>query len=149
MKCTAILLVAALAVSIAIAGETKSLTAVVRGKPLEFTPELTARVVQKSLDLLSSCAYMDSDPKWGAPGNPQSMADAQKDSHLRLIFSTPRKVEVPAEKVSVAVGEIVISIPFAAGGIWVRTDRSITYFAKFNCETAQELQKLFDHAQTP
>jgi hypothetical protein len=147
MKGIVILLFTVLVMSNVMAVETTNITAVIKGKPLKFSPELRAEAVQKSVDLLSSCAYKDLHPKWGTPANPQSMADAQKDSHMRLVFSSPRKVEVPIEKVTVQVREMVISLPLNTAGIWVRTNDGVLYFAKFSHATAEELRTLLKKVQ--
>jgi hypothetical protein len=147
MKTIAILLFTMFAMSNVMAIETTNISAVIKGKSLNFSPELRAEAVQKSVDLLSSCAYMDSHPKWDTPANPKSMADAQKDSHMRLVFSSPRKVEVPIEKITVQVREMVISLPLNTAGIWVRTDDGVLYFAKFNHATVEELRTLLEKAQ--
>jgi len=146
MKSTAILVFTALAIGSVMAEDTTKVTAVVTNRPLEFSPELRAQIVQKSVDLLSSCMYMESKPKWGAPANPKSIEDVQKDSHLRLVFSTPRKVEVPIEKVTVQVREMVISLPLIIGGIWVRTDDGVMYFSKFSHASGEELRTLLKKA---
>jgi hypothetical protein len=147
MKIIAILLFAVLAMSNVMAIEAPNITAVIKGKPLKFSAEFRAEAIQKSVDLLSSCAFMDSHPKWGTPANPQSMADAQKDSHMRLIFSSPRKVEVPIEKITVQVREMVISLPLNSAGIWVRTDEGVLYFAKFSHSTVEKLRTLLKKVQ--
>jgi hypothetical protein len=131
------------------APDTTKITATINGKPVEFRSNTRAKLVQRSVALLASCAYMDTTPKWGAPAQPQTMADAQKHSHLRLVFATPMKVEVPIEKVSLQAREMVITLPVAAAGIWVRTSDGITYLAKFNCTIAGDLQELLDRAQKP
>ena len=112
-----------------------------------FSPEARAQVVQRSVDLLSSCGYTEPNPKWGAPGQPQSMANAEKESHLRLVFSNPHKVEVPDEKTTVQVREMVISLPLTTGGIWVRSVDGVAYFAMFSHSTAEALQALLKKAQ--
>jgi hypothetical protein len=149
MKNTAFSLILVLFVSACSHKTESSVTAAIKGKAVEFSPEVRAHVVQKSVDLLSSCIYTDAKPKWGTPGEPESMADAQKESHLRLVFSTPRKVEVPVEKVTVQVREMVITLPLMTGGIWVRTENGIIYFAKYDYTIEQELQKLLKEAQMP
>ena len=146
MKKTIIVLLAALTASAAIADDTTKVTAVVTNKPLEFSAELRAQVVEKSVALLASCQYMDSKPKWGAPAEPKSIEDVQKDSHIRLVFSRPRKVEVPVEKVTVQVREMVISLPLVVAGIWVRTDEGVVYFAKFGHEPYEDLRALLKKA---
>src|SRR5450759_840566 len=140
MKNTAFSLILVLFVSACSHKTESSVTAAIKGKAVEFSPEVRAQVVQKSVDLLSSCIYTDAKPKWGTPGEPESMADAQKESHLRLVFSSPSKVEVPVEKVTVQVREMVITLPLMTGGIWVRTENGIIYFAKYDYTIEQELQ---------
>jgi hypothetical protein len=147
MKLTAILLFVALVSVSALAEDTTKVTAVVTNRPLEFSPELRTQVVEKSVALLSSCGYMNAKPKWGAaPTEPKSIEDAQKDSHLRLVFSTPRKVKVPGEKITVHVREMVISLPLVIAGIWVRTDEGVVYFAMFGHEPYEELRALLKKA---
>ena len=149
MKTIAILLFTAFAMSSVLAEDTKNVTAVIKGKSVEFSPEVRAQVVQKSVDLLSSCIHMDPKPIWGAPGQPQTIADAQKESHLRLVYSSARIVEVPVEKVTVQVREMVITLPLNTGGIWVRTEDRVIYFAKFSHTTVEELQALLKGAEAP
>jgi hypothetical protein len=148
-KKIAILLFSAFAMSSVMAEDTTNVTAVIKGKSVEFSPEVRAQVVQKSVDLLSSCIHMNSKPKWGTGTQPQSIADAQKESHLRLVFSSARKVQVPAEKVTIQVREMVITLPLNTGGIWVRTENRVIYFAKFSHTTVEELQALLKGAEAP
>jgi len=146
MKKVIILFLVVLAVSIAMAKGTTNVTAVVKGKPLEFSPAVRDQVIQKSVALLSSCAYVDPRPDWGAPGQPQSIADAQKNSHLRFVFSNPCQVEVPIEKLTVQVREMVVSLPLVTAWIWVRTDEGVRYFAKFSHAVVEGLQPLLQKA---
>jgi hypothetical protein len=92
---------------------------------------------------------MEAKPKWGAPAEPQSIADALKQSHLHLVFSSAHKVEIPTEKVALQVREIVISLPLTVAGIWVRTDDGVQYFAMFDHTACEELQKQLDKAEKP
>ncbi len=77
------------------------------------------------------------------------MADAQKGSHLDMKFSTPVEVEVPAKKVRIQVHEMLISLPLLTGGIWVRTDDRVMYFAMFDRTASEAVQKMLDKAQKP
>jgi len=49
--------------------------------------------------------------------------------------------------VPVQVREMVISLPLVVGGIWVRTDDGVLYFAKFSHSTVEELRTLLKKAQ--
>lgn len=150
MKMIAIILFTVLTTVFVAAADTTNVTAIVKGKRLDFSSDRRAEVVQKSVDLLASCAYMDAKPKWGAATTePQSISDAQKQSHLHLVFANPARVDVPIEKVTLKVREMVISLPLATAGIWVRTDDGVMYFAKFNHTVSENLQKLLDEAQKP
>ena len=133
------------------AAERTNITAIIKGKQVEFRSDIHAKAVQKSLELLASCGYMSAKPKWGAgPTEPKSIAEVEKQSHLHLVFSSPVKMMVPVEKVTLQAGEIVISLPLATAGIWVRTGDGVSYFAMFSNQVAvEELQKLLDEAQKP
>ena len=151
MKKIAIIFLAVLTAGSVTAAGTTNITAVIKGKQVEFRSDTRARAIQASLNLLASCAYMNAKPKWGAsPTEPQSVAEVQKQSHLRLVFSSQVKVEVPTERVTLQTRDIVISLPLATAGIWVRTDHGVSYFAMFGDHVSyEELQKLLDQAQKP
>ena len=149
MKKIAITLLTVLTTVFVTAAETTNVTAMIKGKRVEFSSDDRALLVQKSFDLLASCGYMDAKPKWGAPSQPQSIADAQKQSHLHLVFSSAHKVKIPTEKVTLQVREIVISLPLNTAGIWVRTDDGVQYFAMFDHTVCEELQKQLDKARKP
>lgn len=149
MKKIAITLLTVLTTVFVTAAETTNVTAMIKGKRVEFSSDDRALLVQKSFDLLASCGYMDAKPKWGAPSQPQSIADAQMQSHLHLVFSSAHKVKIPTEKVSLQVREIVISLPLNTAGIWVRTDDGVQYFAMFDHTVCGELQKQLDKARKP
>jgi hypothetical protein len=112
-----------------------------------FAPEARTKLVEKSVALLSSCAYADLKPKWGAPGEPQSITDIEKQSHLDFVFATPRTVEVPIIRITVKVNEMVIQMPLITGGIWVRTDDGIIYLSKYKYPILQEIDDLLLEAQ--
>src|ERR1039458_1580703 len=90
--------------------EKPQVSAVINGKQMELVPEVRARLVEKSVALLSSCVFSDLHPQ-------ENLAGALKQSHLRFTFSPPRKVEVPVEKITVGVSEMVITLPLSSGGI--------------------------------
>lgn len=98
---------------------------------------------------MESCGYREAKPNWGAPGEPQTIADAEKRSHLHLVFSSAHEVEIPTEKVSLQVREMVISLPLTTAGIWVRTDDGVQYFAMFDHTACENLQKQLDRAEKP
>ncbi len=137
--------------TLSVTAATTNITGIIKGKQVEFSPDIRAKAVQMSVELLASCAYMNAKPKWGAaPTEPQSIAVVEKQSHLHLVFSSPVKVEVPIEKVTLQTREIVISLPLATAGIWVRTDDGVSYFAMFsNHVVFEQLQKLLDETQKP
>jgi hypothetical protein len=147
MEKLALIFLMIFATRLAVAADTTNVTAVIKGKGVAFSSDIRAQIVQRSIDLLASCAHVDAKPKWGAPAKPQSIEDAQKQSHLRLVFSSPVKVEVPIEKVTVQVREMVISLPLATAGIWVRTKDGVMYLAMFDAAARDGLQKLLDDAQ--
>jgi hypothetical protein len=148
MRKIAIIVLTVLMAGFAVAADATNITAIIKGKHVEFSSGIRPQIVQRSVDLLASCAYMNAKPKWGAASTePQSIADAEKQSHLHLVFSSPRMVEIPREKVTLQAHEIVISLPLTSAGIWVRTGDGIMYFAKFDHTAADDLQKLLDEAQ--
>ena len=150
MKKTATIVLILLATVFAAPAGTTNVTAVIKGKPVELNPDIRARVAQKAVGLLASCAYVNRNPKWGAtPTAPKSMADAKKESHLHFDFTAPVKVEVPIEKVTVQVHEMVISLPLATAGIWVRTGDRVMYFAMFDHTAAEGLGKVLAEVQKP
>ena len=150
MKKTLLVLLLLAATSVVMAADTTNVTAVINGKRVQFRPDIGDQIAQKSVALLASCAYVNAKPKWGAGGSePKSIEDAQKQSHLHLVFSSPVKVEVPVEKATVQVREIVVSLPLATAGIWVRTKDGVMYFAMFDGTARSGLQKLLDDAQKP
>lgn len=149
MKKITIISLTVLTTVFAMAAETTNISAIIKGKRVEFSSDDHAQLVQKSFDLLASCGYMEAKPKWGAPAEPQSIADAQKQPHLHLVFSSAHKVEIPTEKVTLQVREIVISLPLATAGIWVRTGDGVQYFAMFDHTVSEKLQKQLDKAKKP
>jgi hypothetical protein len=142
-------IIIALIMGCAAARDSEQVSCVVNGKPVQFTPEARTNLVEQSVGLLASCGYMDAKPKWGAPTEPQSIADARKQSHLDFTFASPRTVEVPVLKTTVRVKEMVISLPLAVGGIWVRTDAGVSYFAMYEYTKSQSIDKLLKEAQKP
>src|SRR5262249_33456839 len=118
------------------------------GKPVQFTPEARTNLIEQAVGLLASCTYMNARPNWGAGGSePPGIADAQRQSHLDFTFARQRMVEVPVLQTKVRVKGMVISLPLSVGGIWVRTDLGISYFAMFDGPAYTGLQKLLDEAQ--
>ena len=103
MKRMAIILLTVLVTGLATAADTTNVTAIIKGKHVEFSSDVRAQIVLKSVDLLASCGYMDAQSKLGAPAEPQSIGDAQKQSHLHLVFSRAHKVAIPTEKVTLQV----------------------------------------------
>jgi hypothetical protein len=142
MKKLAIIFLAVLTTSYAVAADTTNLTATIGGKRVKFNSEVRAQTIQKSVDLLASCTYVD------ASAEPGSIVEAQKQSHLHLVFSTPVKVEVPIVKVTLRVREMVITFPLETAGIWVRTDDGVFYLSKFDHAAGKALQQL-DKAVKP
>jgi hypothetical protein len=149
MKKMAIIFLMVLTTICAMPADTTNFTATINAKRVEFNSDLRAQMIQKSVDLLASCACMDAKPKWGAPAEQVSIAEAQKHSHLHLVFSRPVKVEVPTEKVTLQVREMVISFPLVTAGIWVRTDEGVLYFAMFDHTACEALQQQLDKAVKP
>lgn len=149
MKKVTIGLLTILTAVFALAADTNNVSVTMKRKRMEFSSDTRAQIAQRSVDLLTSCGFMEAKPKWGAPAEPQSMTDARKQAHLDLIFSSPRKVEVPTERVTLQVRELVITLPLTTAGIWVRTDDGISYFAMFDHPAAEQLQKLLGEAKAP
>lgn len=134
----------------AMAEDAINLAGTIKGAKVAYTRNSRERIARKSVDLLASCIYMNPRPNWGASSTaPPGIENARKQSHLDLVFSTPQKVEVAAEKVTLDVKELVITLPLNSGGIWVRTDDGVKYFAKFDCIVSHDLQKLLSEAQKP
>ena len=115
--------------------------AIKKGKPVVFTPEIRVMVIERSVDLLSSCAYK---------GTLKNMPDDEKAPHLHFTFAKPRKIEAPILKVAVEVKEMVVTFPLSSSGrIYVRTEDGVIYFTKFSKhELVKELQALFNDAPT-
>ncbi len=107
---------------------------------LDLTPKGQTNLIERSVGLLSSCAYMDKHL-------PEKLEDIRKKSHLDFIFSSPRTVNVPIMKTTVKVKEMVISLPLIVGGIWVRTDEGDIYFTKYQHSNVQEVNELLKEAQ--
>jgi hypothetical protein len=107
---------------------------------LDLTPKGQANLVEKSVGLLSSCAYLDKHL-------PQTLDEVKKQSHLDFIFASPHTVNVPIMKTTVKVKEMVISLPLIVGGIWVRTDEGEIYFTKYQHANVQEVNELLKEAQ--
>lgn len=129
------------------AADTANVTAVIESKRIEFNSNAKASVVESAIDLLGSCGYMNDKPNRGARAEPESMADAQRKSHVHLVFSKPRHVELPLYKTTLQAREIVITLPLSTAGIWVRTSEGVTYFSKFRYSAGEKLKKLIDEAQ--
>ena len=127
--------------------DTTNVNVVIEGKNIDLNDSFRPKLVQRSIDLLAGSAYMNANPNWGAPTEPQTIADAKKEPHLHLVFSKPRKVEIPILNVAVKAQEMVITLPLKRAGIWVRTNNGVTYFAKFKPLDAESLQKLLDSVQ--
>jgi hypothetical protein len=107
---------------------------------LGLTPRSQSNLVEKSVALLSSCAYMDKHL-------PQKIEDVKKQSHLDFKFNSPRIVDVPIMKTTVKIKEMVISLPLIIGGIWVRTDDGDIYFSKFQFSNVQDVNKILTDSQ--
>ena len=133
----------------AVEADTTNVAVFIGGGRIELSADIRSQIGQRSVDLLASCAYMNAKPNWGAAREAQTMADAQKQSHLHLVFSSPQKIEVPSEKITVRAREMVITLPLKTAGIWVRTDDGILYFAMFEHTVADRLQRLLHDAQKP
>jgi len=131
------------------AADLPSVSLVVDGKPVELSADVRPQLVQRSVDLLASSAFINAKPNWGAPTEPQTITDAQKQSHMHLVFSSPGKVEAPIVMATVQAREMVITLPLTAAGIWVRTDGGVLYFAKFKHTQAESLQKVLNVIQKP
>jgi hypothetical protein len=149
MKNIAMILLLGFLAFVAQAADTTQVTLVIDGTRVEPSPAVCPQIVERSIDLLGGCAYMSEKPNWGAPNEPRSMADARKQSHLHLVFSSPRKIDAPIRKGTVQAREIVITLPLTTAGIWVRSDEGTAYFAKFRPAVADSLQKLLDETRKP
>ena len=120
--------------------EQPQVSVIIDNKKIEFAAEVRAMLVEKAVELLSSCIHKDLKPE-------ESLQDAAKESHLTVKFASPRKVEVPAEAITVQVQKMVITLPLNSGGIWVRTDKGVIYFAKFKHTIVEELEKLLKESK--
>ena len=141
MKPLLVVYLVALALASSPANETPQVSGVIDGKKVEFAPEVGTLVADKSVALLASCAFKDFHTT-------QGLADVVKQSHLRVTFASARKVEVPIEEITVAVKEMVITLPLSSGRILVRTDKGVFfYFAKFKNTIVEDLQKLLKEAK--
>lgn len=136
MRKLAIIFLTVLTTIYAVAAGPTNLTATIDGKRVKFNSQVRAQTIQQSVDLLASCTYVD------AAATPVSIVEAQKQSHLHLVFSTPVKVEVPTVKVTLQLREMVITFPLVTAGIWVRTDDGVFYLAKFDHAAGKALQQL-------
>jgi hypothetical protein len=117
---------------------------VIEGKLLRFAPEVQRKLAENSIKLLASCSYSS---LHDGNTNKVHFEDAEKRSHLTIIFSKPHMVEVQLEKINVKVKEMVITLPLTSGGIWVRSDGRTSYFAMFTPDTYFKLEALLKEAQ--
>jgi hypothetical protein len=139
MKCLIYVLAIFLTVASVSAADVESVHAIKKGKPAVFTPEIRLTVIEKSVDLLSSCKYN---------GKIQNMPAEEKASQLHITFAKPRKIKVM--EVAVEVKEMVVTFPLSSSGrIYVRTEDGVIFFTKFSKhELVKELQALFDDSST-
>jgi hypothetical protein len=113
---------------------------------MEFPRALRDPVVQKSIELLKSCTYSVLLTPEERPSGPKKIDEVRKGSHLRLVFSTPVTVQVPVESLTLALMELIVSLPLNAGGVWARTENRVYYLAKFDHVTVAELDALLARA---
>lgn len=129
-----------LILKLAPAAEKPEVSVVFTNQPVQFAPEVLAKLGEKSSELLASCAYKDFQPS-------KTLEEAATNSYLRVKFNTARRVEIPIEKITLEAQELVITFPLSTGGIWVRTPNGVFYLAKYNCSTSEELRQLLAPAK--
>jgi hypothetical protein len=78
MKNITIIFITAFMAFLSLAVETTNVTVVIDGKRVEFSADIRSQIVQRSVDLLASCGYMNAKPNWGASNESNAMAPAQK-----------------------------------------------------------------------
>ena len=135
--------------TVARAEDVAQVSAVVSGKQLQLSSSVQHKLVEVSLRLLATCGYSNLH-------STNQLADVERQSHLHFTFSQPRNVEVrvathitPAGKFNVELKEMAITLPLSSGGFWVSSNQGMMYFAKFDCKTAGELEKILKGAQEP
>ncbi len=104
----------------------------VNGKAIPLPDDAPAGLAGKALELLASCTYRNASPG-------KRLDEPRRKSHVHVAFSETKTVDVKASKEPVRVREMVLTLPLSSGGIWVRTDREVIYFAKFQHALAREL----------
>jgi hypothetical protein len=105
----------------------------VDGKRLGFTPAAADRLAAAALRLLGSCTAALDDY------TVEDWEKAKEGDHVRVRF--PQPPTVTAERHTLKVPELVISLPLSSGRIWVRSDGRVLYFAKYNHELSERLSK--------
>ncbi len=129
----------------AAAAEVTNVSVTFNGKPAQLSAEQAGRAAERCIELLKSCSFMKAKPSAGdTSSEATNMATAQKGDHVRVVFPSARKVEVPAEKMTLQLREMVISLPLSAGGIWARSDEGVRYFAKFQYSAMKDLEKALE-----
>ena len=131
-------------VTFARAADTVQVSGVIGGKPLQVVPEVRQKLVEESISLLASCAYSS---LHDSSTNTLHFADAEKQSHLTFIFAKPPTVEVKTENMKVDVKKMVITLPLSSGVVWVSSNHSTSYFAKFTPEASFKLEATLKAAQ--
>jgi len=136
MKSVLAVLFSALAMSSALALEDFEVEGVIDGQRVEFDADVRVQLVDRSVELLASCGFKDLHPQ-------RTIADAGRQSHVRMTFARPRRIEIRVGNSVVDVREMLITLPLGSEAIWVRTDPGdVIYFAKWQPASAQGLRTL-------
>jgi hypothetical protein len=132
----------ALAMSSALALDAFEVEGVIDGQRIEFDADIRAQVVDRSVELLSSCHFKDLNPQ-------RTIADAEKQSHVRMTFAPPRRIEARAVDSVIDVREMLITFAPGPAAIWARTDHDdVIYFAKWLPAPAQSLRTLLQEERS-
>lgn len=136
-----------LLVTCARAQDKAHVSAIIDGKKLQFAPEIEQKLATDFIILLENCR--DASVNDGNTNQPR-FQDAEKHSHLTIIFAKRQSVEVPNVEAKVEVDEMVVTLPLSSGVIWVHSDQDTSHFAKWSSyDTYQEIQRILKDAQKP
>jgi len=133
------------------ASGTAQVSGIIDGKVLRLSASMQHELAEESVRVLRSCTYANLHPTGEYAS---TVAHAQERSYLRVAFSEPQSVdlsvgirEVPSGKVHLKFREMVIALPLSSGAFLVRADKETFYFAKFDCQVSQHLEKALKEAQ--
>jgi hypothetical protein len=109
------------------------------GKPVHYSPAARDRLVAAALRLLGSCSYSQ-----GGYGE-EDWKKAQEGDHVRVHF--PQPPTVTADRRTLKVPDLVVTLPLASGGIWIRSGGQVLYFAKYNHDLSERLRKCIEEGK--